>query len=140
MKLETLQKEMTSALKAKNKFRKDTIADLIGAVQKATITAKGRVEATEELVNAVLLKEKKTAQEMIDTCPENRTDLLAAYKNRMEIVNEFAPSIMDDPAEIEAFIESLGIEISKANRGKIMGMLKGKVDMKIANQILSKRM
>ena len=39
MNLNALQNEMTSALKAKDKFRKDTIADLIGAIQKATITA-----------------------------------------------------------------------------------------------------
>ena len=77
---------------------------------------------------------------MIYTCPESRAELLGAYKKRMEIVNEFAPSIMSDPVEIGNFIDSLGIEINKANRGKIMSALKGKCDMKIANEILSKRM
>lgn len=140
MKLEVLQNEMVSALKTKDRFRKDTIADLIGVIQKATITANGRIGVTEELVNTVLLKEKKTTQEMIDTCPESRVELLEAYKKRMAIVNEFAPSIMSDPVEIGNFIDSLGIEINKANRGKIMSALKGKCDMKIANEILSKRM
>ena len=140
MKLEVLQNEMVSALKTKDRFRKDTIADLIGVIQKATITANGRIGVTEELVNTVLLKEKKITQEMIDTCPESRVELLEAYKKRMAIVNEFAPSIMSDPVEIGNFIDSLGIEINKANRGKIMSELKGKCDMKIANEILSKRM
>ena len=140
MKLEVLQNEMVSALKTKDRFRKDTIADLIGGIQKATITANGRIGVTEELVNTVLLKEKKITQEMIDTCPESRVELLEAYKKRMAIVNEFAPSIMSDPVEIGNFIDSLGIEINKANRGKIMSALKGKCDMKIANEILSKRM
>lgn len=140
MKLEVLQNEMVSALKTKDRFRKDTIADLIGAIQKATITANGRIGVTEELVDTVLLKEKKITQEMIDTCPESRVELLEAYKKRMAIVNEFAPSIMSDPVEIGNFIDSLGIEINKANRGKIMSALKGKCDMKIANEILSKRM
>ena len=140
MKLEVLQNEMVSALKTKDRFRKDTIADLIGVIQKATITANGRIGVTEELVNTVLLKEKKITQEMIDTCPESRVELLEAYKKRMAIVNEFAPSIMSDPVEIGNFIDSLGIEINKANRGKIMSALKGKCDMKIANEILSKRM
>ena len=140
MKLEVLQNEMVSALKTKDRFRKDTIADLIGVIQKATITANGRIGVTEELVNTVLLKEKKITQEMIDTCPESRVELLEAYKKRMAIVNEFAPSIMSDPVEIGNFIDSLGIEINKANRGKIMSALRGKCDMKIANEILSKRM
>ena len=34
------------------------------------------IDITEELVDKVILKEKKTVQEMIDTCPDNRKDLL----------------------------------------------------------------
>jgi uncharacterized protein YqeY len=136
MTLKILQAEMIAAMKNKNKIRKDTISSMIDAVKKATITKEGRIEITEELVNKVILKEKKTMQEMIDTCPASRVETLQEYKEKLTIINEFAPQLITDAQEIENFIHSLGIELTKANRGNIMKELKGKVDMKTANQVL----
>lgn len=136
MTLDILQAEMIAAMKAKNKVRKDTISAIIDAVKKATITDKGRIEVTEELVNTVLLKEKKTAKEMISMCPAYREDLLNEYEHRLSIINEFAPQLITDKSGIEDLVKSLEIELTKANRGAIMKELKGKVDMKIANEVL----
>lgn len=136
MTLDILQTEMIAAMKSKNKIRKDTISAIVDAVKKATITDKGRIEVTEELVNAVLLKEKKTAQEMISMCPVFRKDLLNEYEHRLAIINEFAPQLITDKPEIEKLVHSLGIELTKTNRGAIMKELKGKVDMKLANEVL----
>ena len=44
MKLETLQKEMIAAMKAKDKTRKDVISSLIAAVKKYGIDIKGNYE------------------------------------------------------------------------------------------------
>lgn len=134
--LETLQKEMIAAMKAKNKVRKDTISSIVSAVKKAAIDNKCKDNITEELVNTVILKEQKTMQEMIDTCPADRTDLLTEYKEKMTIITEFAPKLLIDPDEIKTFIEETGIELIKANRGQIMKALKGKADMKIANGVV----
>ena len=136
MTLETLQKEMIAAMKAKNKVRKDTISSIVSAVKKAAIDNKCKDNITEELVNTVILKEQKTMQEMIDTCPADRTDLLTEYKEKMTIITEFAPKLLTDPDEIKTFIEETGIELVKANRGQIMKTLKGKADMKIANGVV----
>ena len=136
MTLETLQKEMIAAMKAKNKVRKDTISSIVSAVKKAAIDNKCKDNITEELVNTVILKEQKTMQEMIDTCPTDRTDLLTEYKEKMTIITEFAPKLLTDPDEIKTFIEETGIELIKANRGQIMKALKGKADMKIANGVV----
>ena len=136
MTLETLQKEMIAAMKAKNKVRKDTISSIVSAVKKAAIDNKCKDNITEELVNTVILKEQKTMQEMIDTCPADRTDLLTEYKEKMTIITEFAPKLLTDPDEIKALIEETGIELIKANRGQIMKALKGKADMKIANGVV----
>ena len=73
---------------------------------------------------------------MIDTCPASRAETLQEYKERLAIINEFAPQLITDAQEIENFIRSLGIELTKANRGAIMKELKGKVDMKLANEVL----
>ena len=140
MKLETLQQEMITAMKNKDKLRKDVVSSLVDAVKKATITDKGRVEATEELVMTVLLKEQKTVQEMVDNCPASRPELLAEYNAKLNIIKEFAPQLITDPAEIKEFIEDLventDLTLTKADRGKFMKILKGKVDLKAANQVL----
>ena len=136
MRLENLQTEMIAAMKNKNKIRKDVISSMIDAVKKATITKEGRIEITEELVDKVILKEKKTMQEMIDTCPASRIETLQEYKEKLAIINEFAPQLITDAQEIENFIRSLGFELTKANRGNIMKELKGKVDMAAANKVL----
>ena len=75
-------------------------------------------------------------QEMIDTCPATRTDLLDEYKANMEIVNEYAPKLITDEKEIEMFIRGLDFDLVPASRSSIMKELKGKVDMKIANKVL----
>ena len=134
--LEILQAEMIAAMKNKDKLRKDTISSLVQAIKKFGIDNKWKDNITNEQLSSVILKEKKTMQEMIDTCPADRTDTLAEFNARMAIINEFAPSLMDNEDAIKTFIQNLGIEPIKANRGKIMGALKGKADMKIANQVV----
>ena len=136
MNLETLNKARINAMRNQHKLRKETISTLIDAVNKASIGPKGRIEITDELVDAAILKEKKMVREMIDTCPADRVETLQEYKLRLAIINEFAPQLITDAQEIENFIRSLGIELTKANRGTIMQALKGKVDMKEANKVV----
>ena len=137
MTLEKLQAEMIAAMKSKNKLRKETISSIVQAVKKFGIDNMCKDNITEEQINAVILKEKKTMQEMIDTCPEDREDLSRSYKSKMMIIDEFAPALMTSKNEIQDFVNSLNIELTKANRSIIMKALKGKVDMKIANQVVS---
>lgn len=142
MTLEILQNEMIKALKEHNKFRKDTISTLVGAVKNAAIAKNCRNNITEELVNEALLKEQKTVREQIETCPESRTDLLEEYNAKLNIINEFAPQLITDSKEIETIVRvgTIGMELTKANRGKIMKLitpiLKGKADMKIVSQVV----
>lgn len=145
MTLETLQKAKITAIKEKNTVHKDAITAMIDAVQKASITPKGRIEITEQLTNEVLIKYQKTVQEMIDTCPADREDLLGKYHAGMEVVKMYAPQLITDPAEIKSAIrvilDCLGIEESKQNKGKIMKAItphfKGKADMKIVSQVIA---
>lgn len=144
MTLAKLQNEMIQAMKNGNKFRKGVLADLVGNVQKAAIDKNCRDNITEALVDEVLLKCKKTAQEMIDTCPVDRVATLAEYKNQLEIISEFAPVLMVDETVIYqmilgAMVENQ-IEAVKKNKGMvmktIMPMFKGKADMKIVNKVV----
>lgn len=137
MTLDFLQKEMIAAMKNKNKERKNTISSLVQAVQKFGIDNKCKDNITEAQIDAVILKEKKTVQEMIDTCPSDRVETLEEYKTKLAIINEFAPSLMDNEEDIKKFIQKTGLELVKSNRGKIMAALKGKADMKVANKVVS---
>lgn len=144
MTLEKLQQEMITAMKSGDKFRKNVISTTIAQIKNAAIDKGCRDNIPESLVNEVLLKAKKTAQEMIDTCPESRQDLLKDYKKQMEIVCEFAPTLITDEAEIKMLIEDYAdgakISLVKENRGTIMKILsrnlKGRVDMSIVNKVL----
>ena len=137
MELKILQNEMVAALKARNKFRKDVISSLVGAVKKAAIDKNCRDNITEELVNAVLIKEQKTMQEMINTCPTTRPEVLAEYTAKKQIIDEFTPQVITDPAQIKTMVESIGIDLIKKNRGAIMKVLKDNlVDMKVANRVV----
>lgn len=141
MNLEVLQKEMIAAMKAKNKSRKDTLSSLISAVKKTAIDEKCKDNIKEDLVNRVLLKEKKTVQEMIDTCPAEREDLLNEYKSRMAIINEFAPKMMSEDEVKNAIYDILAtVDTSKSNKGMIMKIvmpkLKGKADGNLINKVV----
>ena len=142
MTIETLQKEMIVAMKNKDKERKETLSSLIGAIKKAAIDQKCKENITEKLVDEVILKEKKTVQEMIDTCPAERDELLQSYKNKMSIIEEFAPQLITDENQIKNMIYNIISTTDIHESGKsavmkaVMPKLKGKVDMKIANKVL----
>jgi len=145
MTLEKLQSEMIQAMKNHDKLRKSVLSGIVDAVKKASMTSKGRVEITEQLVDEVLLKYKKMVQEQIDTCPADRTELLAKYTAEMAVVKEFAPQLITDPVKIKNAIQTVlnahRLEATKQNKGQIMKiispLMKGQADMKIVNQVVT---
>ena len=146
MTLENLQAARIAAMKAGDIATKNVLSNMIDACQKASITSKGRVEITERLVDEVLIKYQKTVQEMIDTCPVHRTDLMDKYVAEMAVVKEFAPQLMTNPEAIRKAIAGLltgnyNIELTVQNRGKIMKTItpyfKGKADMNIVSQVVA---
>lgn len=144
MTLEILQAARTVAMKTGDMATKNVLSSMIDACQKAAITPKGRVEITEQLVDETLIKYQKTVQEMIDTCPADRTELLAKYLIEMKVVKEYAPQLLTDKEEIRKAIAEIlsatNTEILVQNKGKIMKCImpyfKGKADMKIVNQVV----
>ena len=142
MQMETLQKEMIAAMKARDKVRKEAISGLVSAAKKAAIDEGCRDDIKEELVNRVILKELKTVKEQIDSCPESRQDLKEEYQTRYDIYQEFAPAMMS-AEEVEAVLkEKFADVIASGNKGMIMKTvmpeLKGKADGKVINQVVAK--
>lgn len=145
MTLEILQTAKIAAMKNNDIVAKNALTNMIDICQKTGITAKGRVEITEQMVDEALIKYQKTVQEMIDTCPVDRFDLLSKYTAEMNIVKMYAPDLITDPKEIKGAIrtilDTLDIEENVKNRGKIMKVItphfKGKADMKIVSQVVA---
>ena len=144
MTLEILQSEMIHAMKSKQPIRKEVLSSAIGAIKNAAIANKCKDNIPETLVDEVLLKEKKTLQEHIDTCPEDRVSMKNEYILKMDILLEFCPKLLDNPEEIKAMVENqlaiAGVEPLKSNKGMVMKtvmpVFKGKADMKIVNQVI----
>ena len=107
MKLETLQTEMYTAMKNKDNVRKDVLSGLISAVKKTAIDRHCKDSISEQLVEDVILKEKKVLQEMIDTCPTDRHTKRAGYEVQMQIIDEYAPKLIDDKATIKVLLSHL---------------------------------
>lgn len=129
--------------------------DWFDAVKKASMTAKGRVEITEKLVDETLQKYQKTVQEQYDTCPDSADDpkrdaelkqRKADYLRELRIVKEYAPQLMTDPEEIKSMIKTIAeadpkMALSKVNRGYVMktlsAQLRGKADMSVVNKVVT---
>ncbi len=141
MNIELLRKDMVTAMKEKNKPRKEAISSLISAIKKVAIDEGCREEIPEELADRVILKELKTAKEQLDTCPADRTDLKEEYQFRYDVINEYAPQLMS-AEEVKKVIEEKFAEvIATKNKGQIMKVvmpeLKGKADGKVINQVVA---
>ena len=146
-KYESIKADMTAALKNGDKERRLTLADIVATIDKTATAGKTRVEITDALVDEVLIKYKKTIQEMVDGCPADRTKLKAEYENKLAITLEYAPKVVDDPFEVEVLILNFACEnnlvLIKSNKGAIMKAImpflkQNNCDMKVANGVLNK--
>lgn len=157
-KYESIKADMTAALKSGDKLRRLTLADMVATIDKAATSGKKRVEITNAFVDEVLLKYKKTVQEMVDTCPDGAANpkrdaelkaRKAEYLMKLSIATEYAPQVIDDKDEIVKMIMYWGVcnavSICSSNKGvimkNVMPFLKSKsCDMKVAQEALKEAM
>lgn len=143
MTLETIQESIKIAMKTHATLEVETLRGVVAAVKKAAIDR--QCEITEALVDEMLLKEVKIIKEQIDTCPDSRAEMKDEYIHRLMIVENFAPKLVTDEITIKTMIgvalASAGVDPETVNKGQVMKAvmpaLKGKVDMKIANQVIA---
>ena len=92
-------------------------------------------------VGQVILKELKTVKEQIDSCPAERTDLLAEYQQRYDIMSEYAPAMLSEEEVRKILTEKFADVIATKNKGQIMKTvmpeLKGKADGKLIGQVVA---
>ena len=145
MTFKELQEYKVAAMKNGDKTRVKVLNDIIVLVQKEQTKGKVKVDATDEMVATCATKAQKTLEEMVATCPDTAeyAERLADYRAQLTIAREYAPQLINDPEEIARMVVdtvSGEVELTIRNKGKIMKMvmpvLKGKADMKIANEVI----
>ena len=142
MDINTLQKDMIAAMKAKDKERKAVISDMYSAAKKLAIDEGKRDDIPDELVDRAILKKLKTVKEQVETCPAERQDLLDEYKFRLAVITEYAPKMLSAEEVEEILTTQFAEVIATKNKGQIMkavmAELKGKADGKVINQVVGK--
>ena len=142
-KTDDIRKEMTSALKAGDKPRKEALSLLLSTLKNKEIDK--RAPLTDEEAYAIIFKEIKEAKETIEASPKDRKDIIEECSTRIAVYSEFVPKLMDEEEIREVVLNTLKeLSIEKptaADKGKIMRVLmpkvKGKADGKLVNEIVT---
>lgn len=141
-KIETVRAEMVTAMKNKDRERKEILSLLLAALKNAAIDK--REDLTEEEENSVVLKEIKQLNDLLEQTPADRTDIIGLCNYRIGVLEEFAPKMLTEE-EIKELItevmQALGIGTpAPSDKGKIMKELmskvKGKADGKMVSQLV----
>lgn len=142
MTFEKLQKDMIAAMKARDADRKEVLSSLVSAAKKSAIDKGCRDNITEEIVDAAILKELKTAKEQLDTCPDERKDLKDKYAFNYNVISEYAPKMLSEDEIVKELNEKFAEVLSTKNKGQIMKEImpafKGRADGKLINEIVAK--
>lgn len=140
--IDKVRAEMMTAMKNKDKDRKDSLSMLLSALKNKAIDKREDLTEAEEF--EVVNKEIKQTKETMETSPADRTDIIEQCKSRIAVYQEFAPAQMSEE-EIKAVIgevlTALGIENPTAkDKGKVMKELmpkvKGRADGSMVNRLV----
>ena len=140
MKFDEISKDLVTAMKEKNKNKKDAISSLKDAIKKVAIDNGTRDNIDDELVNKVVFKEIKSYEEQIATCPKDRTDLLEVFNERLSYIKAYAPKLLSKEEIMKILDDKFKEVIESKNKGQIMKSImpefKGKADGKLINEII----
>ena len=136
--LDSLQKDMVAAMKAKDKARLSTVRMLKAAVQNEQISLGHDLSADEEI--SVLSRELKQRKDSLaEFKAAGRDEAVQKLEAEIAVVETYMPQQLSAD-EVKAVVEETSKAVgatSKADFGKVMGAvmpkLKGKADGKLVN-------
>lgn len=141
-KIDEVRAEMVTAMKNKDKERKDSLSMLLSALKNKAIDKREDLTPDEE--NEVIKKEIRQTKETLETAPADRTDIIEQCEKRLAVYKEFVPEDLSEDAIreiVKGVLSDLGIEAPTAkDKGKIMKELmpkvKGKAEGSAVNKIV----
>lgn len=141
-KIDEVRAEMVTAMKNKDKERKDSLSMLLSALKNKAIDKREDLTPDEE--NEVIKKEIRQTKETLETAPADRTDIIEQCEKRLAVYKEFVPEDLNEDAIreiVKGVLSDLGIATPTAkDKGKIMKELmpkvKGKAEGSVVNKIV----
>lgn len=141
-KIDEIRAQMVTAMKDKDKERKDSLSMLLSALKNKAIDK--RADLTEDEENEVIKKEIRQTKETLEAAPADREDIRQQCEKRLSVYREFAPEDLSEDAIREIIQEVLAdLSIEKAapkDKGRIMKELmprvKGKAEGSVVNQLV----
>ncbi len=141
-KIDEVRAEMVTAMKNKDKERKDSLSMLLSALKNKAIDKREDLTPDEE--NEVIKKEIRQTKETLETAPADRTDIIEQCEKRLAVYKEFVPEDLSEDAireVVKGVLSDLGIGAPTAkDKGKIMKELmpkvKGKAEGSVVNKIV----
>ena len=141
-KIDEVRAEMVTAMKNKDKERKDSLSMLLSALKNKAIDKREDLTPDEE--NEVIKKEIRQTKETLETAPADRTDIIEQCEKRLAVYKEFVLEDLSEEAMreiVKGVLSDLGIEAPTAkDKGKIMKELmpkvKGKAEGSVVNKIV----
>lgn len=139
MTYEVIYNDMVKAWKSGDTVTKSVLSDVLAHLKRAAIDKGCRDNMSESFVDTELLKVNKMFKEMVDTCPPERVELRADYERNFAIVSQYVPKLINNKDDILALIrDNYDGPLTKKDLMKFFsGNYKGKVDMKVVNQVVS---
>lgn len=143
--IETLDKEIIEAMKAKDSVRLATLRGVKGAMKLQSIDHKK--EINDELLIDVVSKEIKTRNESIKEFEKGgRQDLIDKTEAEIKILSKYLPEQLSE-AEIVNIINQVFEEVNPSgikDMGKVMGIVtpkvKGKADMSVVSALIRNKL
>ena len=141
----TLQQDLTTAIRARDELRRDTLRMAISAAYNAQKAA-GR-DLTDDEVVAVLSREVKTRRESVDAyAAAGRDEAAAKERAEIEILAAYLPSQLGEE-ELSAIVRDAVTETgatSPRDMGKVMAALmprvRGRADGKLVSALVAQEL
>ncbi|MEY3752854.1 MAG: GatB/YqeY domain-containing protein [Actinobacteria bacterium] len=137
---ETLQKDLTEAIRSRDEITSGTIRMVLTAITNEEVAGKeARVLSDEEVITVLSreAKKRREAAEAFETA--GRTDKAALEKSEGEVIAKYLPAQLSE-ADIAAIIAdaiaSTGAK-GPADMGKVMGAIKPKIAGKADGGVVS---
>ena len=138
---ETIREEMTTAWKAGDTRRRNTLRLLMAAFEYARIEARHTLSDDEAL--RVLQREAKLRRDAIEEFRKGkREDLVATEEQELEVISAYLPQALSDD-ELRDLVRETIVEVAAAgpsDLGRVMGPLMqrvaGRADGRRANELV----
>lgn len=143
--LETINRDLVSAMKAKDKMTLSVLRMIKAAIEKAALD--NRNQLTDDEIIAVINKQIKMRRDArLEFAAANREDLVAGLDQELQILEAYMPTALTDE-EVETIIINAIKEVnaeSIKDLGKVMKEItpkvKGRCEMSMVTELVKKNL